>query len=539
MCLGKEGPFVHISTCVGYLVGIRFPKYHENSRKLRELLSAACASGLSVAFGAPIGGVLFSYEEISTYFPRKVLWRAFLCSLFAAIILKALNPTGTGKLVLFETNYGTDYKPIHYAVFIILGIAGGIFGGLFCKLNFIWSKWFRSFPIIKKYPVFEVFLVVLATTLLQFPNPLTREPGDVIIKNLLVDCNSDASASSWVCRMEDTGPDIGSVNWSYVGYLIYGTLTKLVLTIITFGCKVPSGVIIPALDAGALFGRLIGQSITSISPGIFAMVGAAAFLAGVCRMTISLAVIMFELTGELSYIVPHMIAILVAKWVADSISSEGVYDLAQTVLGHPFLDPDTAISIVRKQPLLVEVLIPPKQTMDEITVHVPLTNKVPYALLKKKLEQLHARGLMDAGLVLVQTLPSSSIPTLQGYLSESELDFSLEKLVPHHHPSTPPSPSHNHHHSESQFMIRLLGHLVDDDPAPETLEVDLTPFVDRTPLSICAKAPLEYAVEMFSKLGLRYLCVTEEGTGRLVGVIIKKRLVGFLEHLKEEQERGN
>lgn len=66
MCLGKEGPFVHISTCVGYLVAMRFPKYRENGRKMRELLSAACASGLSVAFGAPIGGVLFSYEVSRT-----------------------------------------------------------------------------------------------------------------------------------------------------------------------------------------------------------------------------------------------------------------------------------------------------------------------------------------------------------------------------------------------------------------------------------------------------------------------------------------
>lgn len=88
MCLGKEGPFVHISTCVGYLVGRLFPKYRDNGRKMRELLSAACSSGLSVAFGAPIGGVLFSYEEISTYFPRKVLWRAFLCSAVAAMVLK-------------------------------------------------------------------------------------------------------------------------------------------------------------------------------------------------------------------------------------------------------------------------------------------------------------------------------------------------------------------------------------------------------------------------------------------------------------------
>ncbi len=62
MCLGKEGPFVHISGCVSYLVAIWFPKYRENGRKMRELLSAGVASGLSVAFGAPIGGVLFSYE---------------------------------------------------------------------------------------------------------------------------------------------------------------------------------------------------------------------------------------------------------------------------------------------------------------------------------------------------------------------------------------------------------------------------------------------------------------------------------------------
>ncbi|KAF2856235.1 chloride channel-like protein 3 [Plenodomus tracheiphilus IPT5] len=516
MCLGKEGPFVHISTCIGHLIGSLFPKYRTNGRKMRELLSAACSSGLSVAFGAPIGGVLFSYEEISTYFPRKVLWRAFLCSLVAAMVLRELNPMGTGKLVLFETNYGTEYSAVHYLVFVLLGAAGGVFGGLFCKLNFLWSKWFRSFGVIKRNPVLEVALVVLVTAVVQFPNPLTREPGDVIIKNLLVDCDG-VSRESWVCRNED--PTV--TNWPYTGWLVYGTLAKLVLTVITFGIKVPSGVIIPALDAGAFFGRLVGQLIPSISPGNFAMVGAAAFLAGVSRMTISLAVIMFELTGQLSYVVPHMLAILVAKWVADAISSEGVYDLAQNVLGHPFLDPDTAIGIVRKRKMCAEVLIPPKRTMDEITVQVPETNKVPYALLEQKLGYLRQRGLMDAGLVLVQSHGSSSIPILQGYISQSELEFGLTKLVP------------SATHAQPDFDIRLLGPEIDDAASPESLEIDLTPFVDRTPLSICAKAPLEYAVEMFSKLGLRYLCVTEEGTGALVGVIIKKRLVGFLEHLKD------
>lgn len=179
--------------------------------------------------------------------------------------------------------------------------------------------------------------------------------------------------------------------------------------------------------------------------------------------------------------------------------------------------------------------------MSEITVDIPASNKVPYDVLRKKIDQLHARGIMDAGLVLVQSHSSNSVPILQGYISQSELEFGLTKLCPPakslSHPTSPslsesPTLTSTPHHP--QLMIRLLGHLIDGDTvAPETLEVDLTPFVDRTPLTICAKAPLEYAVEMFSKLGLRYLCVTEEGTGRLVGVVIKKRLVGFLEALKE------
>ncbi|KAF2762013.1 hypothetical protein EJ05DRAFT_507613 [Pseudovirgaria hyperparasitica] len=467
-CLGKEGPFVHISTCVGYLVASCVPKYRDNGRKMREILGAACAAGLSVAFGAPLGGVLFSYEEISTFFPRKVLWRAFLCSLFAAMVLKALNPNGTGKLVLFETNYGTSYQPVHYLVFVALGIAGGVFGGVFCRMNFLWSRWFRSFPVIKNHPVFEVFLVVLTTTLLQYPNTLTREPGDTIIKNLLVDCRNAETTDTYVRRSET-----GDGSDRYVGFLVYGTLVKLVLTIVTFGCKVPSGVIIPALDGGAFFGRLIGQAIPGISPGIFAMVGAGAFLAGVSRMTLSLVVIMFELTGELEYVVPHMIAILVAKWTADLISTEGVYDLAQTVLGHPFLDLDHSLKLVQGQqiPLLVEELIPPRQTMDEITVHLPASNTVPRGLLEKKLAQLHRRGLLDAGLVLV-----NGSNMFQGYIGEGELDFGLNQVG---------SPC------EPEVDVRLLGVPYINPDEDGTTEIDLTTYVDRTVPLISAKAPLE------------------------------------------------
>lgn len=259
------------------------------------------------------------------------------------------------------------------------------------------------------------------------------------------------------------------------------------------------------------------------------MVGAASFLAGVSRMTVSLVVVMFELTGELEYTVPHMLAILTSKWVADSLGGkESVYDLAQNVLGHPFLDIDHSMQLVQKLPqhAVVAEILPPKQTMDEITVNVPdHSNAVSRALLVKKLHQLQARGLMDAGLVLV----NQTTGILQGYLGQAELEFGLGSL----------SGLHNDQNTEE---VRLLSSAASaaapsgEEEGQEEQEqeniIDLSHFVDRTPLTLSAVAPMEYAVEMFGKLGLRYLMITEEGTGKIVGVVIKKRLVAYLDGIK-------
>jgi chloride channel 3/4/5 len=79
LSVGKEGPYVHIATCIGNISCRLFPKYNHNDMKRREALSAAAASGVAVAFGAPIAGVLFSLEEVSYYFPPKTLFRTFFC----------------------------------------------------------------------------------------------------------------------------------------------------------------------------------------------------------------------------------------------------------------------------------------------------------------------------------------------------------------------------------------------------------------------------------------------------------------------------
>lgn len=84
LSIGKEGPYVHIATCIGNISCRMFSKYNHNDGKRREVLSAAAASGVAVAFGAPIGGVLFSLEEVSYYFPPKTLFRTFFCCIVRA-----------------------------------------------------------------------------------------------------------------------------------------------------------------------------------------------------------------------------------------------------------------------------------------------------------------------------------------------------------------------------------------------------------------------------------------------------------------------
>lgn len=321
---------------------------------------------------------------------------------------------------------------------------------------------------------------------------------------LLVDCNEAEDVKvSYVCEMEALQDKSGYYMW-----LATGALVKLLLTIITFGCKVPSGIIIPALDAGALFGRMVGQIpflFDSISPGIFAMVGAAAFLAGVSRMTVSLAVIMFELTGEVNFIPPFMVAILTSKWVADSISGDSVYDLSQHLLGHPFLDAEHSLAKVREAGGgMVEDLIPPKNTMEEITVHTGPDGMVSRQVLHKKLAQLKARGLMDAGLVLV-----NDQGICHGYLPEAELEYALTL-------------------EEEEVNGGSTGY----GDVADLVRGPISDFVNRTPLTIPSTAPVEYAVEMFGKLGLRYLVIVEEDTARLLGVVIKKRLVKYLDGLR-------
>jgi chloride channel 7 len=122
--------------------------------------------------------------------------------------------------------------------------------------------------------------------------------------------------------------------------------TYMMLACWTYGLSVPSGLFVPSLLAGAAMGSLFYQVflfmelpvIQAVHPGLFVLVGSASGLGGMARMTISLTVILIELTGVVNWAMPIMVALIVARWTGNYFN-EGLYDIHVHLKNMPFLEP--------------------------------------------------------------------------------------------------------------------------------------------------------------------------------------------------------
>ena len=581
MSLGKEGPYVHIATCVGNIACRLFAKYNLNDGKRREVLSASAASGVAVAFGAPIGGVLFSLEEVSYYFPSKTLFRTFFCCIAAALSLKFLNPYGTSKIVLFQVRYVSDWRYFELITFTFLGFAGGVAGALFIKASRFWAKSFRRIGVIKKYPLLEVFLVALLTGLLSFWNRYAKLAVTELLFELARPCEDNFD--SGLCPK--TKDDIPGV----IGYLAIAFLIKTFLTITTFGIKVPAGIYVPSMVVGGLMGRIVGHMIQfitltypdlfvfsncplegnaerCITPGVYALIAAGATMCGVTRLSVTLVVILFELTGSLDHVLPFSLAILVAKWTADAVEPLSIYDLLTDMNSYPFLDNKTH-PVFDSELLDITHRLSPEKVVDVSRSPLASANE-----LREKVAVLQRAGELDGGLPIIKN------DALVGLLPVPDLEYALDRLDAKVESenlteavSTPGSqpdndiicllyrPGNEHAHNthnpmweswedeegaDSPTFLRQGHHmpptgsfgLAGLSAAPvmaggrNTDLTDLTPYVDPSPLTLDMHSPMDLVYQCFVKLGLRYICVLEEG--RFRGMVHKKAFVRYVRELE-------
>ncbi|KAM8853272.1 chloride channel protein 2-like isoform 5-T5 [Synchiropus picturatus] len=366
MPLGKEGPFVHIaSLCAALLSKFMslFGGIYENESRNIEMLAAACAVGVGCCFAAPIGGVLFSIEVTSTFFAVRNYWRGFFAATFSAFIFRVLavwNKDEETITALFKTRFRLDF-PFdlqELPAFAVIGIASGFGGALFVYLNRLIVQFIRKQKAInrflmKKRLLYPALVTLLVSTLTFPPGFGQFMAGKLTQKESLVTLLDNRT---WAKQgiAEEFNYLHNSQAWQHPQVNVFVTLVlfivmKFWMSALATTIPVPCGAFMPVFVIGAAFGRLVGESMAAwfpdgintdgtiypIVPGGYAVVGAAA-LSGAVTHTVSTAVIVFELTGQISHILPVMIAVILANAVAQSLQPS-LYDSIIRIKKLPYL----------------------------------------------------------------------------------------------------------------------------------------------------------------------------------------------------------
>lgn len=361
---GKEGPFVHIASIVATLLGklSTFKGIYENESRKSEVLAAACAVGVAGTFAAPIGGVLFSIEVTSTYFAVRNYWRGFFAAVCGAVVFRLLafwfkyEETLTA---LFKTNLKTDFPfdPIELLAFSFVGIACGLIGALFIlthrRIILFTRKHKKMSAFLQKNRFIYPGLVTLLIASLTFPPGMGQYfAGELTHRRAVDDLFSNITWTKG--QAEDLDQEEVLSHWAHKDTNIYATLVLFVImqfwmSALCNTLPIPAGVFVPVFTIGAAFGRLIGESMAAwfpngvksgdvthkIVPGGYAVVGAAA-LSGAVTRTISTSVIVFEVTGQISHVLPAVIAVLMANAIAN-IFQPSFYDSIIRLKRLPYL----------------------------------------------------------------------------------------------------------------------------------------------------------------------------------------------------------
>jgi len=341
LTVGPEGPLVHIGAIIGsiltmgstpiHIPGMEQPfRFHCDWLKTfntdihrRDFIAIGAASGFAAAFGAPIGGMLFSLEEAASFWSPSLMWRTFtatslacftLCYLKTGFVNNGLSDYG---LLSFESdssaewhNSGTELIP-----FTVIGVMGGLLGALFVRA---WENIMPYRAKTVKWRVLEACLISAVTSTITFILPLlvrSCQANAAWEKNNFgrhFDCTSaeynDAASILFGSREESIKLIIDNGNQFSTGALVAIGTALYALMLVSFGGGYPAGLFMPTILVGCSLGGALGNWVEGWlgdelhAP--YALMGAVSLLGGIQRSPISLCVVILEGTGQVQRLLP-------------------------------------------------------------------------------------------------------------------------------------------------------------------------------------------------------------------------------------------
>ena len=289
--IGREGPTVHVGASIMYSLR----KYMPNLRgrdMTRVLILAGGAAGISAAFNTPLAGIIFAIEEMSRSFEERKSG-----TLLIAVVLSGVTALAVlGEYTYFGHTTETIALSSAWIAVLACGVVGGLLGGLFSSSLIYGTQQIAAY--LSAYPLRIAFICGLVLSLLGFlSNGQTFGTGYLEAKNLV---------------------DGGDVS---IAFPIY----KLLATIASYLSGIPGGIFAPSLSIGAGLGADLAQLMPNISFSAIVMLGMVGYFTGVVQTPITAFVIVMEMTGSSSMLMPLMATALIAKAVSHLVCPTPIY----------------------------------------------------------------------------------------------------------------------------------------------------------------------------------------------------------------------